>query len=126
MSNNAMPMIYEAMENSTLTVWVLVGDGQLASVALDGQLGNADGRGNFRWPFGLAEALIGKTLTVDATIQDVNPLTNRSSLTFVLYQVAEGMPDIPRNRRNLEFFPSRAFELPPDGNKQFQTLLKII
>ncbi len=120
------PMIYEAMGNSTLVVWALVGDGQLASVALDGKLGCADGHGNYHWPLGMGADCIGKTMTVDATIQDVNPLTNRGSLTFVLYQVAAGLPDVPMNRRNLEIFPKQVFDLPPDGSQVFQTLLKVI
>lgn len=124
MSNS--PMIYRAMGNSTLTVWALVGDGQLATIALNGKIGQGDGLGNFYWPMGLGRDLLGSTLTVDATIQDVNPLTNRATVTFVLYQVAENLEDTPMNRRNIEFFPSRVFELPTDGSQSFHTLLEII
>lgn len=119
-------MVYEAMENSTLTVWALIGDGQIASVALDGTLGISDGNGNFRWAFGLAAGLKGRTFTVDATIQDVNPRTNRASLTFVLYQVSQHLEDVAANRRNAEFFPSNVFELPENGAQSVHTLLKII
>ena len=120
------PMIYAAMGNSTLSVWALVGDGQLASVALDGKIGNSDSRGNFFWALGLAAPFKGKTLAVDAAIQDVNPRTNRASLTFILYQVAPDVDDTPQHRRNLEFFPSIVLELPENGSGTVHNVLEIL
>src|SRR5688572_32752109 len=118
------PIIYAAMGNSGLTVWALIGEGQLASVVVEGKIGTPDGKGNFLWELGMAEPFKNRSLTVDAVIQDVNPHTNRASVTFLIYQVAPGFDDVPNHRRNTEFFPSITLNLPENGQKSVRTLIR--
>jgi hypothetical protein len=80
------PKIYDVLDNPMVRVSVWAGEGQLASVKINGKKPTED-KGMWTLELGAGTTVKNTTIAVDAAIAHVNPLSQQGSLTIAAYQI---------------------------------------